>query len=86
MRFGTQGKALVAVAAGIALLGAASGCTRKLSAEEQNAISRVEAAASRAESAASRAEQAARAAADAASRAEAAAAKAEAILHKGLRK
>ncbi|MCX8073308.1 MAG: alanine-zipper protein [Candidatus Binatia bacterium] len=86
MKFGMQAKALVAIAAGVALLGATSGCSRKLSAEEQNAVSRVEAAASKAESAASRAEQAARAAADAASRAEAAAAKAEAIFSKHLRK
>ncbi len=86
MKFGMQTKALVAMVAGIAVLGVGSGCARKMSAEEQNAVSRVEAAASRAESAASRAEQAARAAADAASRAEAAAAKAEAIFAKGVRK
>jgi hypothetical protein len=86
MRLATTMKAMVAVIGGAALLGMTAGCERKLSAEEQNAVSRVEAAASKAEAAASRAEQAAKAAADAASRAEAAAAKAEAIFSKHLRK
>lgn len=79
-------KTVGAVALAVALTGVTAGCSGKLSAEEQSAVDRVEAAASKAEAAASKAEAAARSAADAASRAEAAASKAEAIFAKRLTK
>ncbi len=86
MRIGMKTKAVATLITVAALAGATSGCSGKLSAEEQQAVQRVEAAASKAETAANRAEAAAKSAADAAARAEAAASKAEAIFSKKLYK